>query len=101
MLHRIYNSEYKEKFKDPFVLKALRYWSKAKPKCDPFMYRSMKRKVKRLLDLRIEIADLETEMEILLEGNYTLQTMSGCGTVIAGMIVGGLVILVVFILLEH
>ena len=48
----------------------------------------MKRKVKRLLDLRIEIADLEEEMEILLEGNYTLQTMSGCGTVIAGMIVG-------------
>ena len=88
LLHRIYNSEYKEIYKDPFSLKALKFWSKSKPKCDPFLYRSMKRKVKRLLDLRIEIADLEEEMEILLEGNYTLQTMSGCGTVIAGMIVG-------------
>src|SRR3989339_265519 len=32
LLHRIWNTEYQEKFKDPFTLKALRYWSKAKPK---------------------------------------------------------------------
>lgn len=88
LLHRIYNSEYKQMYKNPFSLKALKYWSKAKPKCDPFLYRSMKRKVKRLLDLRIEIADLEEEMETLLKDNYTPQSMSGCGTVIAGMIVG-------------
>ncbi len=88
LLHRIYNSEYKEMYKDSFALKALKFWSKAKPKCDPFLHRSMKRKVKRLLDLRIEIADLEEEMETMLLGNYTLQTLSGCGTVISGMIVG-------------
>lgn len=88
LLHRIYNSEYKEKFKDPFTLKALKFWSKSRPVCDPFLYRSMKRKVKRLLDVRIEITELETEMETLLEANYTIQTASGCGTTIAGMIVG-------------
>jgi len=88
LLHRIWNTEYQEKFKDPFTLKALRYWSKAKPKCDPFLLRSMKRKTKRLLDIYYEILDLEKEMEILLDQNYTIQTASGCGVTIAGMIVG-------------
>ena len=49
LLHRIYNSEYKEIYKDPFSLKALKFWSKSKPKCDPFLYRSMKRKVEDYL----------------------------------------------------
>ena len=48
----------------------------------------MKRKTKRLLDIYHEIIELEKEMEILLDQNYTIQTASGCGTVIAGMIVG-------------
>jgi transposase len=88
LLHRIWNSEYQGKFKDPFTLKALRFWLKAKPKCDPFLLRSMKRKVRRLLDIYYEILDLEKEMEILLNANYTIHTASGCGTTIAGMIVG-------------
>ena len=88
LLHRIYNTEYKEKFKDPFALKALRYWIKSKSKCDPFLLRSMKRKVKRLTDIHYEILELEKEMETLLDGNYTIQTASGCGKVIAGMIIG-------------
>lgn len=88
LLHRIWNTEYQEKFKDSFSLKALRYWSKAKPKCDPFLHRSMKRKVKRLIDIHYETIDLEKEMATLLDSNYTIQTASGCGTVIAGMIVG-------------
>jgi transposase len=88
LLHRIWNSEYQTKFKDPFSLKALAYWSKTKVKCDPFLLRSMKRKVKRLIDIHYEINDLEKEMETLLDQNYTIQSASGCGTVIAGMIVG-------------
>ena len=88
LLHRIYNTEYKDKFKNPFSLKALAYWSKSKPTCDPFLLRSMKRKVKRLIDIHYEIVELEKEMETLLKGNYTIQTASGCGTTIAGMIVG-------------
>ena len=88
LLHRIYNSEYKNKFKNPFSLKALNHWSKSKIKCDSFLLRSMKRKVKRLIDIHYEILELENEMKTLLEDNYTIQTASGCGTTIAGMIVG-------------
>ena len=88
LLHRIYNSGYKDKFKDPFTLKALKFWLKSKPKCDPFLYRSMKRKVKRLFDIHYEILDLEKEMETLLDENYTIHTASGCGVTIAGMIAG-------------
>ena len=88
LLHRIWNSEYQGKYKDPFSLKALRFWSRAKPSCDPFLLRSMKRKTKRLIDIHHEVLDLEKEMKILLDENYTIQTASGCGTVIAGMIVG-------------
>jgi len=29
LLYRIYNTEYEQRFKDPFSLKALRFWSKA------------------------------------------------------------------------
>lgn len=88
LLHRIWNTEYQGKFKDPFALKALRFWLKSKPKCDPFLLRSMKRKVKRLVDIHYEVIELEEEMETLLDENYTIQTASGCGVTVAGMIVG-------------
>lgn len=88
LLHRIYNTGYREKFKNPFTLKALAYWSKSKPVCDTFLLRSMKRKVKRLIDIHYEILELEKEIGELLDGNYTIQTASGCGVTIAGMIVG-------------
>ena len=49
----------------------------------------MKRKVKRLLDIHIEVTDLEKDMETLLDtGGYTIQTASGCGLVLASAIVG-------------
>lgn len=88
LLHRIWNTGYKDMYKDPFSLKALRYWSKTKPKCDQFLLRSMKRKVKRLLDIRDDVLELEKELEVLLNENYTIQTASGCGITIAGTIVG-------------
>ena len=72
LLYRIYNTEYVNKFKDPFSLKALRYWINTKPKCDPFLLKTMKRKVRRLLDIHVEVTDLEKDMETLLtEGKYT------------------------------
>lgn len=89
LLYRIYNTEYATKYKDPFSLKALRFWSKAKPKCDPFLLKTMKRKVRRLLDIHAEVADLEKDMKTLLDqGKYTIQTASGCGLVLASTIAG-------------
>ena len=89
LLYRIYNTEYANKYKDPFALKALRFWSKAKPKCDPFLLKTMKRKVRRLLDIHVEVSDLEKDMDKLLtEGEYTIQTASGCGVVLASTIAG-------------
>lgn len=90
LLYRIWNTEYRTKFKDPFSLKALRYWKWRTPKlADDFLVRSMKRKVGRLLDLHAEIQELEQELETLLkESGHTIQTASGCGATIAAAIVG-------------
>lgn len=89
LLYRIYNNEYSTYFKDPFALKALRFWRNAKPKCDPFLLKTMKRKVRRLLDIHTEVSDLEKDMERLLtKGGYTVQTASGCGLVLASTIIG-------------
>ena len=88
LLYRIYNTEYTNKFKDPFALKALRFWRNAKPKCDQFLLKTMKRKARRLLDIHTEVYDLEKDMQTLLNDNYTIQTASGCGVVLASTIVG-------------
>lgn len=90
ILYRIFNTEYGHVFKDPFSLKALKHWMKARPKnVSPFLLRTMKRKVKRLMDIREEISELETELkDLITESGHTLQTASGCGTVIAGEIIG-------------
>lgn len=90
ILHRIWNSEYQQKFKDPFSLKALRYWLRSAPRnSDPFVVRSMKRKIRRLIDLREEINELEAELKTMIkESSQTIQTASGCGTVIAAEIIG-------------
>ncbi|MFY9457571.1 MAG: IS110 family transposase [Candidatus Spechtbacterales bacterium] len=90
LLYRIFNTEYANEFKDPFSIKALRHWMKSRPKdVSPFLMRSMKRKVRRLMDIRQEIQELEKELETLIkESGHTIQTASGCGIVIAGEIIG-------------
>jgi len=89
LLHRIYNTEYRTYFKDPFSLKALRHWAKVRPQCDEHVLRTLKRKVRRLLDIRTEIQELEKDMEAVMEKRaYTLDTASGCGTVLAASIIG-------------
>lgn len=90
LLHRIHNSAYRTKFKDPFSLKALRYWMRSAPKgTDDILIRRMKRSVRRLLDLREEIAELEKELAILMEkSGHTVATASGCGVVIAAELIG-------------
>ena len=88
LLYRIYNTEYANKFKDPFSLKALKHWRGTTLKCDPYLLKTMKRKVRRLLDIHTEVAELEKDMQQLLDDNYTIQTASGCGVVLASAIVG-------------
>lgn len=90
LLHRIHNSGYRSRFKDPFSLKALRHWKRSVPKnTDSILESRMKRNVRRLLDLREEIQEIEEELEILMkENNQTLATASGCGVVIAAELIG-------------
>lgn len=90
LLHRIHNSQYRTKFKDPFSKKALRYWLRSLPKgTDDILEQRMKRAVRRLLDLREEIQEIEEELTALMEqGGYTITTASGCGIVIAAELIG-------------
>ena len=89
LLHRIYNTEYASYFKDPFALKALRYWVRVRPDCDQYLLRSMKRKAKRMLELHTEIKELEKDMQSVLDAEgYTLSTASGCGVVLATTMIG-------------
>lgn len=88
LLYRILNNDYIKAFKDPFSLKALAHWLKLRPKCDLYLLKTMKRKVKRIYDLHYEIQELENDMERLLEESYTIQTASGIGVALAGTIVG-------------
>jgi transposase len=88
-LHRIYNTEYRTYFKNPFSPQALQHWLRIRPVCDPYVLRALKRKVKRMQQLHIEIRELEKDMQTLMdEAGYTLTTASGCGTVLAASIIG-------------
>ncbi len=90
LLHRIHNTGYRAKFKHPFSKKALRYWMRSVPKdTDIILEQRMKRAVRRLLDLREEIQEIEEEPEALMKNNqHTLSAASGCGIVIAAEIIG-------------
>jgi transposase len=90
LLHRIHNTGYRTKFKDPFTKKALRYWMRGVPKnTDAILKQRMKRALRRLLDLREEIQEIEKGLTAMMEENQqTLSTASGCGTVIAAELVG-------------
>ena len=90
LLYRIHNTVYRVKFKDPFSKKALRYWMRSVPKnTDAILEQRMKRAVRRLLNLREEIQEIENDLKMMMKDNgQTLSTASGCGTVIAAEIVG-------------
>lgn len=90
LLYRIHNSGYRTKFKDPFSLKALRYWMRSIPRdANMILAQRAKRAVRRLLDLREEIQEIEEELETLMkESKQTITTASGCGTVIAAELIG-------------
>lgn len=90
LLHKAWNSEYRQKFKDPFGIKSLKYWL-AHPlptgaaKDDivgtpAILKNQIKRKVKRLMDIREEVKELETELRTLIDQTgQQITTLNGCG----------------------
>lgn len=93
LLHTAYNSEYRNKFKDPFSLKALRYW-KAHPAprsnnaaLSSVLKNQIKRKVKRLQNIREEVKEIEQELDALIEQTeQKLKTLNGSGTVLTSQV---------------
>lgn len=90
LLHRVHNTGYRTRFKDPFSMKALTYWTKSIPKkTEPILAARTKRALKRLQDLKEEIKEIESELETLVEkSGHTLTSASGCGVVVAAEIIG-------------
>jgi len=90
LLHRIHNSAYRIKFKDPFSKKALRHWMRSMPKdIDSILDQRTKRALRRLLDLIEETQEIEDELTASMEANgFKIHTASGCGPVIAAEIIG-------------
>jgi len=96
LLHKSYNSEYKEKFRDSFSLKALKYW-KANPlpgKTDgitgnPLILKNqIKRKINRLLDIRSEVKEIEQELaQLMKQTNQQIETLNGCGLVLGSKLI--------------
>lgn len=99
-LHRLllksYNSEYKDKFKNVFALKALKYWkSYPLPRKtddivgDPSILKNqIKRKINRLLDIRNEMKEIEQEIAVLMkQTNQKIETMNGCGLVLGSKLI--------------
>jgi len=91
LLHRAYNSEYRLKFKNPFAVRALQYWLRnpvpAELKGNLLLKNQIKRKVRRLKDIRKEVTELEEEMKTLLDKmDQKLETLNGCGRVLASSV---------------
>ena len=91
LLHRSYNSEYRLKFKNPFAVRALEYWMRhpvpTELKDNLLLKSQIKRKIKRLKDIRKEVMEIEEEMNLLLDRmDQKLDTLNGCGLVLASSI---------------
>ena len=93
LLHTAYNSAYRNKFKNPFSLKALRYW-KAHPiprvNSEPVssvLKNQIKQKIKRLIDIREEVKEIEQELAALTkQTGQKLNTLNGSGTVLTAQV---------------
>lgn len=97
LLHRAWNSEYQKKFKNPFGLKSLRFW-RAHPLpsgkasediigTSDILKNQIKRKIKRLLAIRTELKELESELQSLIgQTGQKITTLNGCGVVIGAKV---------------
>ena len=91
LLHKAYNSEYRKKFKDPFGVKSLKYWlthplpAGQKENGDilgtpSILKNQIKRKVRRLMDIREEMKEIKIELESLIDlTGQKITTLNGCG----------------------
>jgi len=98
LLHKAYNSEYRKRFKDPFGVKGLKYWSNhplpiTKAKEDDIvgtpkiLKNQIKRKVKRLIDIRKEVNEIKIEMQSLIEQTgQQITTLNGCGVALGSKV---------------
>lgn len=93
LLHKTYGSEYQVKFRNPFSLKALRYWKKYPTgkvyllADDSILKNQVRRKIRRLMDIREECKEIENELKVMLDRTgQKLPTMNGCGTVLASAV---------------
>lgn len=96
LLHQAHNSSYRAKFKNPFSLKALKYWkANSIPRKrddivgDPQILKNqIRRKVKRLLDIRNEMKDIERELaELVKQTKQQMETLNGCGLVLGSQLI--------------
>lgn len=92
LLHKAYNSKYREMFKDTFSKKALKYWLEhpvdENQAVESFVLESqIKRKVRRILDIKDEIKEIESELSALIKkSGQKLETMNGCGVVLTAAV---------------
>lgn len=95
LLHKAWNSNYRERFRDPFALRSLRYWKlHPVPKDvseipgDPeILKHQIVRKVRRLLEIREETKEIENELAQLMEqSGQKLTTLNGCGTTLGAQV---------------
>lgn len=97
LLHRAWNSQYRDKFKDPFGVKGLKYWlthslPTGQAKNDiigtpSILKNQIRRKVRRLMDIREEVAEVEIELQTLIDKTgQKITTLNGCGTVLGAKI---------------
>ena len=91
LLHKAYNSGYREKFKNPFAVRVLQYWSKhpvpTELSGNTLLKNLIRRKIKRLKNIKKEVAEIEEEMKTLLDQiDQKLETLNGCGIVSASSV---------------
>lgn len=88
LLHRAFGSGYRAEFKNVFAKKALKHWLKSVKAVDsPLLKNQIKRKVKRIVDIKEEISEIENELRILVDRtDQKLETLNGCGLVLAAAV---------------
>ena len=114
LLHRSFNGYYSKLFKDAFSKKALCFWqtfpslwefkqskkrvekphwlkdisSKTLIPTSPLQEKQIKRKTKRLMQIKRELKEIDEDLEqALRQGGEYLQTLPGCGRILAAKVI--------------